>query len=187
MFIRTSLYRVLILIVLLLCVGVIPSWAKKRALVQTKWSRSDGMRDGEDIYFLSSYSLYLPGKVIIPMFVVTNPRYLYSDLSLYRVSGGWDKVKKEYIQRLLEYDLVTSETRFFRDARMLGEISEILDYHHPDSLKQSEVWGRAGLQSLSEWDLPSPLEYSQNWLYSPDVCGFGRGTGYHDPALRSGR
>ena len=74
--------------------------------------------------------------------------------------GGWDKVKKEYIQRLLEYDLVTCETRFFRDARMLGEISEILDYHHPDRLKQSEVWGRAGLQPLSEWDLPSPLEYS---------------------------
>ncbi len=56
--------------------------------MQTKWDRSDGMRNGEDIYFLSYYSLYLPGKVIIPMFIVTDARYLYCDLSLYRISGG---------------------------------------------------------------------------------------------------
>jgi len=169
--------------------------------VKTKWNRSDGMRDGEDIYFLSSYSLYLPGKVIIPMFVVTNARYLYRDLSLYRISGegreelervwslgpddsgkvvnlqscrhvrsgdkfyfswggGWDKEKKEGIPRLLEYNLLTAEALFFKDARILGEISEGLDYQHPYRLKQSIVWGYAGLQPLSEWGLPSPLEYS---------------------------
>lgn len=187
--------------VLLLILGVIPCWAQKRALVQTKWNRSDGMRDGEDIYFLSSYSLYLPGKVIIPMFIVTDARYLYSELSLYRLSGGgaaelerlwsldpdiagkvvnlqscrfsrsgnklyfswsggWDNAQNESIQRVLEYNLDTSEARFFKDARMIPEISENLDYHHPDKLKQTEVWGRAGLQPLSEWGLPSPLEYS---------------------------
>jgi len=43
---------------------------------------------------------------------------------------------------------------------MLGEISGDLDYQHSDRLSQSIVWGRAGLQPLSEWDLPSPLEYS---------------------------
>src|SRR6056297_2924594 len=85
---RPSLYRILMLMVLLLILGAIPGWAQKRALVQTKWNRSDGMRDGDDIYFLSSYSLYLPGKVIIPMFLVTDARYLYRDLSLYRISGG---------------------------------------------------------------------------------------------------
>src|SRR6056297_2621580 len=201
MLIRPFLYRILILVVLLLLLGAIPSWAQKRALVQTKWDRSDGMRDGGNIYFLSSYSLYLPGKVIIPMFVVTNTRYLYNDLSLYRISGGgpdvlervwsfgpeisgkvvdlqscryarsgdkfyfswsggWDKAKKEGIKPVLEYDLGTSEARFFKDARMLEEISEGLDYQHPDRVKQSELWGRAGLQPLSEWGLPSPLEYS---------------------------
>jgi len=201
MLIRPSLCRILILIVVFMCVGAIPSWAQKRALVLTKWNRSDGMRDGEEIYFLSSYSLYLPGKVIIPMFIVTDARYLYRDLSLYRISGGgrdrlervwslgadvsrkvvnlqscryarsgdklyfswsggWDKAKKESIHPVLEYDLFTSEARFFKDARMLGELSEDLDYQHPDKLKQSIVWGRAGLQPLSEWELPSPLEYS---------------------------
>ena len=169
--------------------------------MQTTWNRSGGMRDGEDIYFLSSYALYLPGKVIIPMFVVTNPRYFYRDLSLYRFSGGepekiervwslgaehsgkvvnlqscrytrsgdklyfswdggWDKERNEGIHRLLEYDLVSAEARFFPDARLLGEISEDLEYHHPDKLKQAIVWGQAGLQPLSEWELPSPLEYS---------------------------
>lgn len=187
--------------VLLLIIGAFPGWAQKRALVQTKWNRSGGMRDGEDIYFLSSYSLYLPGKVIIPMFIVTDARYLHSDLSLYRISGGgtdelerlwsldpdisgkvvnlqscryaragnklyfswtggWDNAKKESIYRILEFNLDTSEARFFKYARMVPEISENLDYHHPDKLKQSEVWGRAGLQTLSEWGLPSPLEYS---------------------------
>lgn len=201
MLIRPFPYRILILTVVLLLLGAFPTWAQKRTLVKTKWSRSDGMRDGEDIYFLSSYSLYLPGKVIIPMFMVTNPRYLYSDLSLYRISGDgceelkrlwslspdisgkvvdlkgcrfarsgdklyfswrwrWDKEKNENIHRVLEYDLISSEARFFLDARALGEISEALDYQHPDRSKQAIVWGRAGLQPLSEWGLPSPLEYS---------------------------
>ena len=201
MLIRPFLYRILMLMCVLLFLGAVPARAQKRALVQTKWSRSGGMRDAEDIYFLSSYSLYLPGKVIIPMFVVTDPRYLYRDLSLYRFSvrepeklerlwslgpehsgkkvnlkncryarsgdklyfswsGGWDKTRNESIHRLLEYDLLSSETRFFEDAKLLGEISEDLEYHPPDKLKQSIVWGHAGLQPLSEWELPSPLEYS---------------------------
>jgi hypothetical protein len=201
MLIRPSLYRILMLMVLLLFLGAVPAWTQKRALVQTKWNRSDGIRAGEDIYFLSSYSLYLPGRVIIPMFMVTNARYHYRDLSLYRLSGdgldrlervwslspevsgkvvnlqscrytrsgdklyfswggGWDKARKESIHRLLEYNLLTSETRFFKDARLLGEISEDLGYQHPEKLKQSIVWGHAGLQPLSEWELPSPLEYS---------------------------
>ncbi len=187
--------------VLLLCLGALPSWAQKRVLVQTKWGRSDGMRNGEDIYFLSYYSLYLPGRVIIPMFMVTNTRYLYSDVSLYRVSGGgadelerlwrigsdtpeklvdlqscryarsgdklyfswrggWDKAKKKGISPVLEYDLETSEARLFRDVRELGETSEELDYHHEDKVAQSKVWGRVGLLPLSQWNLPSPLEYS---------------------------
>ena len=195
------MYRILTLMFLLLFLGTAPAWAQKRALVQTKWNRSDGIRDGEDVYFLSSYSLYLPGKVIIPMFVVTNPRYFYRDLSLYRISsggrdelerlwslgpnisgkvvnlqscrfarsgdklyfswsGGWDNERKESIHRVLEYDLLTSEARVFEDERMLREISENLDYQHPDKLKQSIVWGHAGLLPLSEWELPSPLEYS---------------------------
>ena len=201
MLIRPYLYRILIFMVLLLFLGVVPSWAQKRTLVQTKWSQSGGMREGEAIYFLSSYSLYLPGKVIIPMFIVTNPRYLYSDLRLYRITdggreklqclwsfgpgisgkvvdlqscryarsgdrlyfswnGGWDEAKKEGIHPVLEYDLDTSKARFFKDMGLLGEISGDLDYQHPDKLKQSIVWGRAGLQPLSEWELPSPLEYS---------------------------
>jgi len=201
MLMRPFLYRILILIVVILCVGVIPSWAQKKALVQTKWNQSDGMRDGDDIYFLSSYSLYLPGKVIIPMFVVTDPRFLYRNLSLYRISdgssdklerlwslgsdisgkvvnlqscrythsgdklyfgwgGGWDKGKKEIVHRILEYNLITSEARFFKDSRKLKEVSNDLDYRPPERLKQSIVWGRAGLQPLSEWELPSPLEYS---------------------------
>ncbi|MCF7948907.1 MAG: hypothetical protein K9M94_10015, partial [Spirochaetia bacterium] len=32
-------------------------------LIQTKWNRSPGLHIGEEIYFLSYYSLYLPGKV----------------------------------------------------------------------------------------------------------------------------
>ncbi len=187
--------------IVLLFLGAVPAWAQKRALVQTKWNRSDGMRAGEDIYFLSSYSLYLPGKVIIPMFVVTDARYLYRDLSLYRLSGGgrnelerlwslgpeisgkvvdlqgcrftrsgdklyfswsggWNRERNESIHRLLEYDLSASEARFLKDSRMLTEVSGNLDYQHPDKVKQAIVWGRAGLQPLSQWNLPSPLEYS---------------------------
>ena len=201
MLIRSCLSKILISIILLLLVGAIPAWAQKRVLVQTKWNRSDGMRAGDDIYFLSSYSLYLPGRVIIPMFMVTDARYLYRDLSLYRLSGGgrdelerlwslgpdisgkvvnlqgcrfarsgdklyfswgggWDKQKNESIHRLLEYDLRASEAQFFKDSRMIGEVSEDLDYQHPDKVKRVIVWGRAGLRPLSEWELPSPLEYS---------------------------
>ena len=88
MLIRSSLCKIMIILFLLLSAGAFPAWAQKKALVQTKWDRSDGMRNGEDIYFLSNYSLYLPGKVIIPIFIVTDARYLYRDLSLYRLSGG---------------------------------------------------------------------------------------------------
>lgn len=75
-------------------------------------------------------------------------------------SGGWDKTKKEGIRPVLEYDLGSSKARVFEDAGAIEEISEELDYQHPDRVKQSELWGHAGLLPLSEWDLPSPLEYS---------------------------
>lgn len=95
MLMRQFLYGILIFIVLLLFFGVIFPWTQKRPVVLTKWNRSDGIRNGEEIYFLSNYSLYLPGKVIIPMFVVTNTRYLFRDVSLYRLSGGGhDKLER---------------------------------------------------------------------------------------------
>jgi len=65
-----------------------PVHAEKRPLVQTSWHRSDGIQAGDDIYFLSSYSLYVPGKVIIPLFIVTDPKVYCRDLSLYRLSAG---------------------------------------------------------------------------------------------------
>lgn len=132
---RPSLFRILILTVLFLSVGASPSWAQKKALVQTKWNRSDGLQAGEEIYFLGNYSLYLPGKVIIPMFIVTDARFLYRDLS-------------------------TSEVRFFENTTELGNASEDLAYQHADKVAQSEIWGLAGLLPLSEWGLPSPLDYS---------------------------
>ena len=191
----------MIILFLLLSAGAFPAWAQKKALVQTKWDRSDGMRNGEDIYFLSNYSLYLPGKVIIPIFIVTDARYLYRDLSLYRLSGGngdelehlwsfgrdmsgkvvdlqscryarsgnrlyfswrgeWDNKENESVHPVLEYDLDNSHARLFEDAKRVGDFSQELDYHPADRVAKSEVWGRAGLLPLNEWDLPSPLEYS---------------------------
>ncbi len=201
MLMRPHLCKALILLFLLMTVGAHSVWAQKRALVQTEWDRSDGMRSGEDVYFLSSYSLYLPGRVIIPLFFETDARYLYRDLSLYRLSGGagdelkrlwsfgrdmsekvvdlqscryarsgnklyfswrgeWDKQENESIHPVLEYDLDSSHARLFEDAGQLGDLSQQLEYHHADKVAESEVWGRAGLLPLSEWDLPSPLEYS---------------------------
>lgn len=52
----------MIILLLLLSAGAFPAWAQKKAMVQTKWNHLDGMRNGEDIYFLSNYSLYLPGQ-----------------------------------------------------------------------------------------------------------------------------
>ena len=63
-----------------------PLWAGKNPLIQTSWNRSDGLQIGDEVYFLSSYSLYEPGKVIIPMFIVTRAKVYYSALSLYRLS-----------------------------------------------------------------------------------------------------
>ena len=102
------------------------------------------MRNGEDIYFLSNYSLYLPGKVIIHMFIVTNTRYLYSDLSLYRISSGG----RDELERLWSFGPDISGKKVD------------LDYQHADKVSQSKVWGRAGLLPLSEWNMPSPLQYS---------------------------
>ncbi len=65
-----------------------PLYAGKKPLVRTSWNRSGGIQAGDDIYFLSSYSLYMPGKVIIPMFVVTRPKVYYRNFSLYRISAG---------------------------------------------------------------------------------------------------
>ena len=78
--------------------------------------RSDGMRDGEDIYFFSSYSLYLPGKVVN----LKACRFARSGDKLYfSWRWRWDREKNENIHRVLEYDLISSKARFFRckDAR----------------------------------------------------------------------
>jgi hypothetical protein len=37
--------------------------------VPTEWERSNGIQADSDIYFLSFYSLYCPGKVIIPFVI----------------------------------------------------------------------------------------------------------------------
>jgi hypothetical protein len=77
---------VLALIIFLSFSIAAPLHAGKNPLVRTSWNRSDGIQAGSDIYFLSHYSLYVPGKVIIPMFVVTRPKVYYSNFSLYRLS-----------------------------------------------------------------------------------------------------
>jgi len=97
-----SIFNVLTLIVLLSLFITFPVHGEKKPLVQTSWHRSDGIQAGDDIYFLSSYSLYLPGKVIIPMFIVTSPKVYYSNFSLYRLSttgsGGTDE--KHILERV---------------------------------------------------------------------------------------
>ncbi|MGC9311741.1 MAG: ankyrin repeat domain-containing protein [Sediminispirochaetaceae bacterium] len=84
-YVRSGLV-VLGLIIFLSCSIAAPLHAGKKPLVRTSWNRSGGIQFGDDIYFLSSYSLYMPGKVIIPMFVVTRPKVYYRNFSLYRLS-----------------------------------------------------------------------------------------------------
>ena len=89
----------LILMVILAQSCATPLWADKERLVQTRWKLSDGIQAGEDIYFLSYYSLYVPGKVIIPLFVVTPEKYFFTDLSLYKVKAdGSSKTDKTKIR-----------------------------------------------------------------------------------------
>jgi len=155
------------------------------------------MVEGAAVYFLSHYSLFEPGKVIIPMFMVTPSRYFFTDLSLYRLSyGPQDKLERLWssdegmgtlkncrFARLgdklyfswvltpadgeekrplpvLEYDLGTNTGRMLDLNREEEVIFSALDYHHPDTVNRLELWGRAGLLPLSEWGLPSPLEFS---------------------------
>lgn len=87
MFVHFSLYsKVLCIITFSVFLGLTPSWAQKKALVHTDWRRSDSLQQKDCFFFFSYYSLYIKGKVIIPMFMVTNTRYLYRDFSLYRFS-----------------------------------------------------------------------------------------------------
>jgi Ankyrin repeats (3 copies) len=63
-----------------------PVNADNKAMVFTSWHRSDGIEIDNDIYFLSYYTLYRPGKVIIPMFIKTNAKIFFSEFSLYRLT-----------------------------------------------------------------------------------------------------
>jgi len=81
-------HRALIIILLIFSLCTLPAHAQKRLLVKTQWNIANGLQNGDEIYFLSYYSLYLPGRVILPMFIVTPAKRLYSDLSLYRLSAG---------------------------------------------------------------------------------------------------
>lgn len=83
-----------------------PLHAGKKPLVRTSWNRSDGIQSGDDIYFLGSYSLYLPGKVIIPMFVVTRPKVYYRNFSLYRLSttGTGGNAEQQNLERVWSCD-----------------------------------------------------------------------------------
>ncbi len=173
---------------------------KDEALIQTKWNRSPGLHVGEEIYFLSYYSLYLPGKVIVPMFVVTNQKYFYTDFSLYKLSlepgnardelervwsfeaeaglqrvdlqscrfgrdgdtlyfswtGNWNSEPKKFLHPVLEYNTESGTLRLLNEEEALVS----LDYQHPDKMKESRLWGYAGVLPHDKWSLPSPLEYS---------------------------
>lgn len=186
--------RIFLLSVLFMFLCAMPVWSRGNPDIHTRWERSHGLQVGEDIYFLSYYYLYKPGKTIIPMFMVTPSRRLYSDMSLYRLSSGpqdklerlwtydihinvkncwfarsedkiyisWTSRKKEDNSPLpaLEYDLSEHTGRRVELPREEGELSTSIDLHFPDPVNRLELWGRAGLLPLSEWELPSPLEYS---------------------------
>ncbi|MCF7949985.1 MAG: ankyrin repeat domain-containing protein, partial [Spirochaetia bacterium] len=155
---------------------------------------------GEEIYFLSYYSLYLPGKVIVPMFAVTDPKYFYTDFSLYKLSieaggaqdkleqvwsfkaeagtqrvdlqscrfgrdgdklyfswtGNWLSEVKEFLHPVVEYNTESGTVRLLDEE----EAPVSLDYQHPDKLKESRLWGFAGVLPHDAWSLPSPLKYS---------------------------
>jgi len=200
---RTGWYRYcLILFVFILCFTETGEsmGRKDEALIQTKWNRSPGLRVGEEIYFLSYYSLYLPGKVIVPMFVVTNPKYFYTDFSLYKLSlepgnardelervwsfeaeaglqrvdlqscrfgrdgdtlyfswtGNWNSEPKKFLHPVLEYNTESGTLRLLEEE----EAPVSLDYQHPNKMKESRLWGYAGVLPHDEWSLPSPLVYS---------------------------
>ena len=173
---------------------------RDQPLIQTKWNRSPGLQVGEEIYFLSYYSLYLPGKVIVPMFVVTDPKYFYTDFSLYKLSleagnaqdnleqvwsfeaeastqrvdlqscrfgrdgdtlyfswtGNWNSEPKKFLHPVLEYNTESGTLRLLEEE----EAPVSLDYQHPNKIKESRMWGYAGVLPHDAWSLPSPLEYS---------------------------
>ena len=173
---------------------------RDQPLIQTKWNRSPSLQVGEEIYFLSYYSLYLPGKVIVPMFVVTDPKYFYTDFSLYKLSleagnaqdnleqvwsfeaeagtqrvdlqscrfgrdgdnlyfswtGNWVSDSKEFLHPVLEYNIESGTVRLLNEK----DAPVSLDYQHPNKIKESRMWGYAGVLPHDVWSLPSPLEYS---------------------------
>ncbi len=96
-------FHLIKIFILVISVGMVFPFmvqAKKPPLVKTSWSRSNGMQVDGDIYFLSRYSLYQPGKVIIPMFIVTKTKRFFLDLSLYRLSSSGGRSDSAGLQRL---------------------------------------------------------------------------------------
>ena len=191
----------LIFLILFFQICVIPLWAEKERLVQTQWKLSDGIQAGEEIYFLSHYSLYVPGKVIIPLFIVTPEKYFFTDLSLYRVNAGgssetsptlarvwifgqetsnmqvdlqscrygrdgdklyfswrgdWDGGKERSLRPTLEYDVRTGAVQLFADEKSPVETM----FKITAGVAAAQVKLHAGILPLSDWGLPSPLEYS---------------------------
>jgi len=56
--------------------------------ISTHWEFSDGLRDGNSVYFLTEYALYQSGKVIIPLYFRVNDKYHFDNAYLYSYDSG---------------------------------------------------------------------------------------------------
>lgn len=62
--------------------------------ISTHWEFSDGLREGNSVYFLTEYALYQSGKVIIPLYLKGDDKYHVDNVFLYSYNTEKKKLTK---------------------------------------------------------------------------------------------